>query len=48
MDSTAMLRELKEWAARERLEQLTERLVQIFEQEEEQSIDNEVAAEGST
>ena len=43
MDSVATLRELKERAARERLEELTERSVQIFEGEEEQSIDNEAA-----
>ena len=42
----ATLRELKERAARERLEKLTERSVQIFEEEEEQSIDNEAVAEG--
>ena len=33
---------------RERLQELTERSVQIFEGEEEQSIDNEAAAEGGT
>ena len=48
MDSVATLRELKERAARERLEELTERSVQIFEEEEEQYIDNEAAAEGGT
>ena len=42
------LRELKERAARERLEELTKRLVQIFGEEEEQSIDNEATAEGGT
>ena len=42
------LRELKERTARERLEELTKRLVQIFGEEEEQSIDNEAAAEGGT
>ena len=42
----ATLRELKERAARERLEKLTERSVQISEEEEEQSTDNEAAAEG--
>ena len=43
MDSVTTLRELKERAARERLEELTERSVQIFEGEEEQYIDNEAA-----
>ena len=43
MDSVATLRDLKERAARERLEELTERSVQIFEEEGEQSIDNETA-----
>ena len=33
------MRELKERAARERLEELTERSAQIFDDEEEQSID---------
>ena len=42
------LRELKERAARERLEEVSKRLVQIFEEEEEQSNDNEAAAEGGT
>ena len=42
------LRELKERAARERLEEVIKRLVQIFEEEEEQSNDNEAAAEGGT
>ena len=42
------LRELKERAAIERLEELTERSVQTFEEEEEQSIDNEAAAEEGT
>ena len=46
LKAEATLRELKERAARERLEKLTERSVQIFEEEEEQSIDNEAAAEG--
>ena len=45
MDSVATLRELKERAARERIEELTERSVQILEEEEEQSIDNEAAEE---
>ena len=36
----------KERAARERLQELTERSVQIFVEEEEQSIDHEAAAEG--
>ena len=45
MDSVATLRELKERAARDRIEELTERSVQILEEEEEQSIDNEAAAE---
>ena len=40
--------ELKERAARERLQEPTERSVQIFEEEEEQFIDNEAAAEGGT
>ena len=44
----ATLRQLKERAARERLKELTDRSVQIFEEEEEQSIDNEAAAEGGT
>ena len=48
IDSVATVRELQESAARERLEELTERSVQIFEHEEEQSIDNEAAAEGGT
>ena len=48
IDSVATVRELQESAARERLEELTERSVQIFEHEEEQSIDNEAAAEGDT
>ena len=53
MDSISLkarttLRELKERAARERLEELTERSVQIFDEEEEQSIDNEAAEEGGT
>ena len=43
MDSVATLKELKERAARERLEELAERSVQIFEEEEEQSVDNEAA-----
>ena len=43
MDSVATLKELKERAARERLEELTEWLVQISEEEEEQYIDNEAA-----
>ena len=43
MDSVATLRELKERAARDRIEELTERSVQILEEEEEQSIDNEAA-----
>ena len=38
----------KERAARERLQELTERSVQIFVEEEEQSIDHEAAAEGGT
>ena len=42
------MRELQESAARERLAELTERSVQIFEHEEDQSIDNEAAAEGGT
>ena len=42
------LRELKERAAREKLEEMTERSVQIFEEEGEQSIDNEAAAEEGT
>ena len=46
MDSVATLRELKERAARDRLEELTEKSVQIFEEEKEQSIDNEAPAEG--
>ena len=41
MDSVATLRELKERAARQRLEELTEWLLQISEEEEEQYIDNE-------
>ena len=45
MDSVATLRELKERAARDRIEELTERSVQILEEEEEQSIDNEAAEE---
>ena len=48
MNSVTTLRELKERAARERLEELTERSVQIFEEEEEQYIDNETATERST
>ena len=48
MDSVTTLRELKERAARERLEELTERSVQIFEEEDEQYIDNETATERST
>ena len=48
IDSVATVRELQESAARERLEELTERSVQIFEHEEEQSIDIEAAAEGGT
>ena len=48
MDSVATLRELKERAARDWLEELTEKSVQIFEEEKEQSIDNEAAAEGGT
>ena len=48
MDSVTTLRELKEGAARERLEELTETSVQIFEEEEEQYIDNETATERST
>ena len=48
MNSVATLREPKERAARERLEELTERSIQIFEEEEEQYIDNEAAAEGGT
>ena len=48
MDSVTTLRKLKERAARERLEELTERSVQIFEEEEEQYIDNETATERST
>ena len=48
MDSVATLRELKERAARDRLEELTEKSVQIFEEEKEQSIDNEAAVEGGT
>ena len=48
MDSVTTLRELKERAARERLEELNERSVQIFEEEEEQYIDNETATERST
>ena len=45
MDSVATLRELKERAARDRIEELTERSVQILEEQEEQSIDNEAAEE---
>ena len=45
MDSVATLRELKERAARDRIEELTESSVQIIEEEEEQSIDNEAAEE---
>ena len=45
MDSVATLRELKERAARDRIEELTEKSVQILEEEEEQSIDNEAAEE---
>ena len=45
MNSVATLRELKERAARDRIEELTERSVQILEEEEEQSIDNEAAEE---
>ena len=41
MDSVATLRELKERAARQRLEELTEWLLQISEEEEEQYTDNE-------
>ena len=48
MNSVATLRELKKRAAKERLEELTERSIQIFEEEEEQYIDNEAAAEGGT
>ena len=48
LKARATLRELKERAARKRLEELTERSVQIFEDEEEQSIGNEAAAEGGT
>ena len=47
MDSVATLRELKERAARDRLEELTEKSVQIFEEEKEQSIDNEAPAGGT-
>ena len=48
LKARATFRELKGRAARERLEELTERSVQIFEEEEEQSIDNEAATEGGT
>ena len=48
MDSVATFRELKERAVRESLEEMTERSVQISEEEEEQSTDNEAAAEGGT
>ena len=48
IDSVATVRELQKSAARERFEELTERSVQIFQHEEEQSIDNEAAAEGGT
>ena len=48
LKARATLRELKERAARKRLEELTERSVQIFEDKEEQSIGNEAAAEGGT
>ena len=48
IDSVATVRELQKSAARERLEELTERSVQIFQHEEEQSIDNEATAEGGT
>ena len=48
IDSVATVRELQKSAARERLEELTERSVQIFQHEEEQSIENEAAAEGGT
>ena len=48
LKARATLRELKERAARKRLKELTERSVQIFEDEEEQSIGNEAAAEGGT
>ena len=53
MDSVGLkarttLRELKGRAARDRLEEMTERSVQIFEEKEEQSIDNEAAAEEGT
>ena len=48
MDSVATLRELKERAARDRIEELTERSVQILEEQEEQSIDNEAAEEWGT
>ena len=41
MDSVATLRELKERAARQRLEELIEWLLQISEEEEEQYTDNE-------
>ena len=46
--TASTLRELKERAATEKLEEVTERSVQIFEEEEEQSIDNEAAVEGGT
>ena len=48
MDSVATLRELKERAVRESLEEMTEKSVQIFEEEEEQSTDNAAAAERGT
>ena len=50
LKARATLRELKERAARERerLEELTEMSVQIFEEEEEQSIENAAAAERGT
>ena len=48
LKARASLREFKERAARERFEELTERSVQIFEEEEEESIDNKAVAEGGT
>ena len=48
LKARATLRELMGRAARERLHELTERSFQISEEKEEQSVDNEAAAEGHT